>query len=364
MTNKLTKLSALVLALITCATVFISAVALFTPKNVVLAEEVQATSTQTSESITIHITTYPENTTNKAFTVSLTAEDGVNTNKENNIASSIKYTVASDYSSITVECVAPFDGKARLTIRNVAKPSVATSCLFKYKSDFLTPNQTVIFRRWENVSYDKTWVEDETFYLDGEHIDLDTKRDENYGVSNGQYGKSDFAYANQRGFAGLYYDANYSFISTEHTFTKGEGKPNEAVYHCMFVNTRALESLNAYSEAHPTQYGVIDFYADEAWNYKLMRLGDFRFNRYLTFDNSDYAYVSSAALEVLYGWMQENPNECLFTLWHNVLSVSNGVPVTYKNQEACPSFFLNKYFVKDIYASNVEIDATEYTFNN
>ena len=113
------RLWALTLALLTCLSVMLTAFSLSSPKtNIVLAEEVEATATQSSpESITINVVTSPV-TAVRNFYVELTSEVGSSSSKETYIEDCIYYQIASDYNSITVTCVEPFNGVAVITIIN------------------------------------------------------------------------------------------------------------------------------------------------------------------------------------------------------------------------------------------------------
>ncbi len=352
------RLWALSLALITCFSALLTAFSLFAPKtNLVLAEEVEATATQSSpESITVNVTTYPLETIYKAFSVKLEAENGAISEGES-IDEYLAYTIADDYSSITVTCKKAFDGFFRLTVINEKSPALKDSCAFKYRKKVLVKNDVLAFQRWEGISSDKVWVEDEVFYLDGSILD---NRDNENGVKDASFINS----PKENGFAPLYYDGQYTMINQEHVYSKGAVNNNNLYYWHFVINQEALDSLNQYMQEVSTQYGPTEFYYNEAQINKDRRQGDFNFSNILTFNKDAYTYVNEAYQNVLYNWMELNPDKCLFMVCHASLEEREAVLNGESTAELKYSYIYNKYFSSTILATNVELGGDSYIFNS
>lgn len=359
-TIKLTKTQriwALTLALLTCFTVFLTA---FTFANsnskTVLAEELETTVTQSSsESITVNVTTYPLETIYKAFDVKVESEGA--TLEGETIDEYLAYKVADDYSSITVTCKKAFDGFFRLTVTNSKTPTLKDSCAFRYRKSALVKNDILSFQRWEGVSSDRQFVENEVFYLDGSLADI---RDAENGVKDATFINS----PKENGFASLYYDGQYAMIEQEHVYSKGSVSENKNHYWHFVANQEALDSLNQYLKDNPTQYGSTEFYFEETELNKDRRIGNFNFSKVLTFNRDAYAYANEAYLNVFYNWMELNPDLCLFIVCHDSLANREAALNGESTAELKYSYIYNKYFSSTVLATEVELEGDSYIFNN
>lgn len=357
--SKLKKGLATALALITVSTTIFGALSIFKPKNVVFAEEVQTqVSNVTSESVTIQVNTYPIETVYKEFTVNIEAVKGSISAKEENIENCLYYTIAEDYSSVTVTCRDAFNGKAKLTVANVKDPTLTDTCIFSYKKDVVQKNYTLMFQRYEGASSNRQFVEDECFYLDGSNSW--EFRDVDNGISNGDW----MTRPKENGFAPLYYDGQYYMKSQEHTFGKGDTPNNNPYYWHFIKNETALEYLNSYAKSHPTEYGVAVFSFNDSYFNTNKRGADFNLSKMLTFANDGYKYQINAYLNVLFNWMHEQPEMSLIHICHDDVETRAQVLAGTSEKELEYSNFYNKYFYHGTMPESVELSQGDYVFNN
>lgn len=362
--SKLKKGLATALALITVSTTIFGALSIFKPKNIVFAEEVTAqVSETTKESITIKVNTLPADTIYKEFNVKLEAIDGARTLKESNIERYIAYTIAEDYSSITVECKEAFNGGAKITVSNAKDPSLKDTITFKYARDAVLTNYTLNFQRWTGVSSNPQFVENEIFYLDGGLNVWDDERFAERQYDGGVYDENFVLEPKYNEMAPLYFDGQYRMNAAEHIYGKGDASKNINYYWHFLKYESALESLNFYSEMHPTSSGPVNFYFNDVWFNTNKRIGNFNFSQMILFENNGSSDFAKEALNTLYAWMHENPDKSLVVLCHDDVETRQAVLNGEKDKELRYSYFYNKYFSQGNLPTGVEINETEYIFN-
>ena len=346
------RLWALTLALLTCFSVMLTAFSFSSPKtNLVLAEEVEATATQSSpESITINVTTIPS-TASKNFSVKLTSQNGSNTTAEEKIEDYISYEIASDYKSITVTCLDAFNGVAKIEITNVYNANAKTACYFRYKAEYKYENATVRFYNTE--TNDKYYC-----YGDG--------TDSGKGISNGGVGANMLRPGNE-GVALLEFAGTYHFEAltrNDHRYTIGDYR-NFGYSFEVEIDNEAFNSLREYiySAWSSGAFDIITYNAisrnsdylainseDESIYFRSSTgSGDFQFFKCFSYNRDVTGKTITEYYNLIAQWMIENPDVALFKIKHN---------------DEYTSYVYNKYFEVDKVATDIETSLNnEYIFN-